>query len=235
MTLLRVRGFDAGYGELEVVQDVDLDVAAGEYVTIIGPNGAGKSTLLKGLFDLADRQGGTVEFDEQDISEASTVEVVSAGMGLTPQESNVFPDLTVAENLTMGAYTRDDLPQSVLDRVYDRFPILEERTDQLAGELSGGQRQMLAISRALITDPDLLVLDEPSAGLAPDLVQDLFDEIDAINDSGTAILIVEQNAEEILRRADRAYVLTQGQIRREAPAEELLDDETVQEEFLGGT
>ena len=234
MTLLRVQEFDAGYGDLQIVEEVSIEVGEGEYVTIIGPNGAGKSTLLEGLFDLADRQGGTVEFDGTDITAASTVEVVSAGMGLTPQEANVFPDLTVQENLTMGAYTRDTLPQSVLDRVYDRFPILQERTDQLAGELSGGQRQMLAISRALITEPDLLVLDEPSAGLAPDLVQDLFDEIDAINDNGTAILIVEQNAEEILSRADRAYILTQGQIRREAPAGELLDDETVQEEFLGG-
>ena len=234
MTLLRVREFDAGYGDLEIVEDVTLDVEAGEYVTIIGPNGAGKTTLLEGLFDLADRQGGTIEFDGQDLSSASTVEVVAAGMGLTPQEGNVFPDLTVEENLTMGAYTRESLPQSVLDRVYERFPILQERTDQPAGELSGGQRQMLAISRALINEPDLLVLDEPSAGLAPDLVQDLFDEIDAINESGTAILIVEQNAEEILSRADRAYILTQGRIQREAPASELLDDETVQEEFLGG-
>ncbi len=234
MSLLQLREFDAGYGDLRIVEDVTISVDEGEYVTIIGPNGAGKTTLLEGLFDLADRQGGGIEFDGRDLSSASTVEVVTAGMGLTPQEANVFPDLTVEENLTMGAYTRSDLPQSVLDRVYDRFPILKERTTQPAGELSGGQRQMLAISRALITEPDLLVLDEPSAGLAPDLVQDLFDEIDAINDNGTAILIVEQNAEEILSRADRAYILTQGQIRREAPASELLEDETVQQEFLGG-
>jgi ABC-type branched-subunit amino acid transport system ATPase component len=234
MALLEVSGFDAGYGDLKIVEGIDLTVSEGEYVTIIGPNGAGKSTLLKGLFGLADRQGGSVTFEGEDISAASTVDIVSGGMGLSPQEANVFPDLTVEENLKMGAYTRESLPQSVLDRVYDRFPVLAERTDQVAGELSGGQRQMLAISRALITDPDLLVLDEPSAGLAPDLVQDLFDDVDEINEDGTAVLIVEQNAEEILGRADRAYILTQGQIQREAPAADLLDDETVQEEFLGG-
>jgi len=234
MALLEVSGFDAGYGDLKIVEEIDLTVSEGEYVTIIGPNGAGKSTLLKGLFGLADRQGGSVTFEGEDISAASTVDIVSGGMGLSPQEANVFPDLTVEENLKMGAYTRESLPQSVLDRVYDRFPVLAERTDQVAGELSGGQRQMLAISRALITDPDLLVLDEPSAGLAPDLVQDLFDDVDEINEDGTAVLIVEQNAEEILGRADRAYILTQGRIQREAPAADLLDDETVQEEFLGG-
>jgi len=234
MALLEISEFGAGYGDLKIVEDIDLSVSEGEYVTIIGPNGAGKSTLLNGLFGLADRQDGTVTFDGEDISAASTVEIVERGMGLTPQEANVFPDLTVEENLKMGAYTRESLPQSVLDRVYDRFPVLADRTDQIAGELSGGQRQMLAISRALITDPDLLVLDEPSAGLAPDLVQDLFDDIDEINEDGTAILIVEQNAEEILGRADRAYILTQGQIRRESAAADMLTDETVQEEFLGG-
>jgi len=234
MALLEVSGFTTGYDDITIVENIDLSVNDGEYVTVIGPNGAGKSTLLKGLFGLADRQGGTVTFDDENISAASTVEIVGAGMGLVPQEANVFPDLTVEENLKMGAYTRESLPQSVLDRVFEKFPVLAERTDQIAGELSGGQRQMLAISRALINDPDLLVLDEPSAGLAPDLVQGLFDDVDAINEDGTAVLIVEQNATEILGRADRAYILTQGQIRREAPAADLLDDETVQEEFLGG-
>jgi branched-chain amino acid transport system ATP-binding protein len=231
---LRVEGLSAGYGELRIVEGVDLRVDAGEFVAIIGPNGAGKSTLLRSLFGLADRDGGRIAFDGESVEDASTVELVERGMGLVPQEANVFPDLTVMENLRMGAYTTGDLSEETLSRVYDRFPILAERTDQLAGTLSGGQRQMLAISRALVTDPDLLVLDEPSAGLAPDLVLDLFEEIEAINADGTSVLVVEQNAEEILKRADRAYVLTQGQIRREAPAETLLNDETVREEFLGG-
>jgi branched-chain amino acid transport system ATP-binding protein len=234
MSLLSLRDYAAGYGELEIVSGVDLDVAEGEYVTVIGPNGAGKSTLLLSLFGLADRLGGRVEFAGRDISTADTVDVIELGMGLTPQEGNVFPDLTVMENLRMGAYTREELPPDVVGRIFDRFPVLEERPDQPAGELSGGQRQMLAIGRALVTEPDLLVLDEPSAGLAPDLVRDLFDEIDAINDQGRAVLIVEQNAEEILRRADRGYVLTDGRIREEAAAETLLTDETVQERFLGG-
>jgi branched-chain amino acid transport system ATP-binding protein len=234
MSLLQVREFDVGYGDLLIVEDATLDVEAGEYVTIVGPNGAGKSTLLDGLFGQADRLGGEVVFDGTEITDHSTVDIVESGMGLTPQEANVFPDLTVEENLKMGAYTRAELPTSVVERIYDRFPILAERTNQKAGELSGGQRQMLAIGRALVTEPDLLVLDEPSAGLAPDLVQDLFDEIDQINEDGTAVLIVEQNAEEILSRADRGYVLTQGQIQREAPAAELLTDETVREQFFGG-
>ncbi|MEZ3114414.1 ABC transporter ATP-binding protein [Halobaculum sp. MBLA0147] len=233
MSLLRVSGFDVGYGELEIVTDADLTVADGEYVTVVGPNGAGKSTLLNGLFGQADRLGGTVSFDGTDVTDYDTVELVEAGMGLTPQGENVFPDLTVRENLVMGAYTRDGVPSDVVDRIYDRFPILADRTAQKAGELSGGQRQMLAIGRALVTEPDLLVLDEPSAGLAPDLVQDLFDEIDTINEHGTAVLVVEQNAEEILRRADRGYVLTQGTLGEGRPAEELLDDEQFREQFLG--
>lgn len=233
MTLLSLRDFRAGYGDLEIVDGVDLEVADGEYVTIIGPNGAGKSTLLKGVFGLADRMGGSVEFDGREVSSTDTVEIVERGMGLAPQEANVFADLTVRENLKMGAYTRNDLPSAVLDRIFDRFPVLEERMDQRAGELSGGQRQMLAIGRALVPEPELLVLDEPSAGLAPDLVRNLFDEIDAINGRGTAVLIVEQNAEEILSRADRGYVLTEGRIHTEAAADDLLADESIREQFFG--
>ncbi|MFB6156281.1 MAG: ABC transporter ATP-binding protein [Haloferacaceae archaeon] len=234
MALLAVSDFDAGYGDLQVIDGVDLSVEDGEFVAVIGPNGAGKSTLLRALFGLADRMGGRVEFDGRAITDAETVDIVEAGMGLTPQEENVFPDLTVRENLRMGAYTREEVPSDVLDRVFDQFPVLRERTDQTAGTLSGGQRQMLAIGRALVAEPDLLVLDEPSAGLAPDLVTELFDEIVAINERGTAVLAVEQNAEAILERADRGYLLTEGRIRTEADAGAILNDEEIRERFLGG-
>lgn len=234
-TLLTVSGLHAGYGggELEVLTDIDVTVNEGEYVAVIGPNGAGKTTLLRAIFGLCDRFGGTIRFHESDISRADTVDIVESGMILTPQEDNVFADLTVLENLRMGGYLHDELPDETLQRVYDRFPILEERTDQRASELSGGQQQMLAIGRALMLEPDLLVLDEPSSGLAPNLVQDLFDEIDAINESGTAVLVVEQNAEEILQRADRGYIISQGRIRREDDTETLRRDEEIQAEFFG--
>lgn len=232
--LLSVSGLTAGYGDLQVVEDLDLLVREGEYVAVIGPNGAGKSTLLGAIFGLNDRLDGTITYDGTDIGAADTVDVVKLGLGLTPQENSVFPDLTVAENLKMGAFLRDDVPEDALGRVYERFPILEERTDQQAGSLSGGQQQMLAIGRTLMLDPDLLVLDEPSAGLAPNLVVDIFDEIDAINEGGTAILVVEQNAEEILRRADRGYILSQGRIIRDDSAEALRADDRIQEEFFRG-
>lgn len=232
--LLSVSGLDAGYGDLQVVDGVDLTVRAGEYVAVIGPNGAGKSTLMRAVFGLTDRMGGTITYDGTEITDMDTVDVIEQGLVLAPQEDNVFPDLTVMENLKMGAYLRDGAPEGALERVFDRFPILEERTNQRASELSGGQQQMLAIGRTLMLDPDLLVLDEPSAGLAPNLVQDLFDEIDAINESGTAILTVEQNAEEILRRADRGYILSQGRILREDSTDVLREDDEIQEEFFGG-
>lgn len=234
--LLTVSGLYAGYGEgeLTVLEGADLTVNEGEYVGVIGPNGAGKTTLLRAIFGLCDRLDGTIRFDGEDITDMDTVEVLKSGLVLTPQEDNVFPDLTVEENLRMGAYLHDDFPEEALERVYDRFPVLEERTDQYAGQLSGGEQQMVAIGRALMVEPELLVLDEPSAGLAPNLVQGFFDEIDAINDAGTSVLVAEQNAKEVLSRADRAYVLSQGRIRREDDAEALRKDETIQKEFFGG-
>jgi branched-chain amino acid transport system ATP-binding protein len=234
MPALNVSGLHAGYGDLRILDGVDVSVGDGEYVAVIGPNGAGKSTLLRSVFGLIDVFEGSITFDGGELTEMDTVDVIDAGLGMVPQENNVFPELSVLENLKMGAYTRDRLPDEALAEVYERFPVLEDRLDQPAGELSGGQQQMVAISRALVTDPDLLLLDEPSAGLAPDLVQGLFDEIDAINDRGTAVLVVEQNAEEILRRADRGYILTQGRIRTEDDAEAILADEEIQDRFFGG-
>ena len=232
--LLSVAALDAGYGELQILDDVDLTVQDGEYVTIVGPNGAGKSTVMKAVFGLATYMDGTIAFGEEDISGLAPEEVIHRGLSYVPQNENVFAGLSVRENLEMGAYILDSLPEDRLEEIFERFPILEERQSQRAGTLSGGQRQMLAMGRALMLDPELLMLDEPSAGLAPDLVDEMFDRIDAINEAGTAVLMVEQNAKEALRRCDRGYVLVQGQNRFTDSGEVLLADEQVRREFLGG-
>ncbi|MFC7096037.1 ABC transporter ATP-binding protein [Halobaculum marinum] len=233
-SLLRVRDLDAGYGDLQILTDVDMDVGDGEYVTIVGPNGAGKSTVMKSVFGLTTYMGGVVEFDGEQIHGRSPDEIIHEGIGYVPQNENVFESLTVRENLEMGAYILDEVPEDQIEWVYERFPILRERSDQRAGTMSGGQRQMLAMGRALMLDPDLLLLDEPSAGLAPDLVQEMFDRIDRINDDGTAILMVEQNAKEALRRCDRGYVLVNGENAYVDTGDALLHDEQVRKDFLGG-
>ncbi|MFC3478700.1 ABC transporter ATP-binding protein [Halobacterium litoreum] len=232
--ILAVRDLDAGYGDLQVLTDVDLDVRDGEYVTIVGPNGAGKSTVMKSVFGLTTYMGGTVTFGGEEIQERNPEQIIHEGIGYVPQNENVFAGLSVKENLEMGAYILDDVPEDRLQAVYDRFPILEERKTQKAGSLSGGQQQMLAMGRALMLEPDLLMLDEPSAGLAPDLVDEMFDRIDRINDDGTSILMVEQNAKEALRRCDRGYVLVQGQNSYMDAGDALLADDEVRQEFLGG-
>jgi branched-chain amino acid transport system ATP-binding protein len=232
--LLHVRDLDAGYGDLQILTDVDMDVFDGEYVTIVGPNGAGKSTTMKSVFGLTALMGGSVEFKTKDITGRRPEDIIHVGIGYVPQNDNVFPTLSVQENLEMGAYILDEVPQDALRAVYDRFPILEERKDQKAGTMSGGQQQMLAMGRALMLDPDLLLLDEPSAGLAPDLVEEMFDKIDEINEAGTAILMVEQNAKEALRRCDRGYVLANGENRYMDTGTALLEDEQVRQDFLGG-
>jgi len=234
MALLEVSDLDAGYGDLQILTGVDMTVADGEYVTIVGPNGAGKSTVMKSVFGLTTLMGGSISFDGTEITDRRTEEIISTGIGYVPQNDNVFPSLTVLENLEMGAYILDSVPEERLQRVFDRFPILEARKGQKAGTMSGGQQQMLAMGRALMLDPGLLLLDEPSAGLAPDLVTETFDRIDAINDDGTAILMVEQNAKKALRRCDRGYVLVQGENRYEDSGEALLADEAVRQDFLGG-
>jgi len=234
VSLLAVENLDAGYGDLQILEDVDLAVDDGEYVAIVGPNGAGKSTLMKSVFGLTTHMGGRVSFAGEDIGGLPPEEVITRGLSYVPQSENVFPNLTVEENLEMGAYILDSVPEDRLREIYQRFPILEERTAQKAGTLSGGQRQMLAMGRALMLDPDLLMLDEPSAGLAPDLVRETLDRVDAINDGGTAVLMVEQNAKEALRRCDRGYVLVQGQNRYVDTGEALLADQQVREDFLGG-
>jgi branched-chain amino acid transport system ATP-binding protein len=234
VSLLTIEGLDAGYGDLQVLSDVDMAVGPEEYISIVGPNGAGKSTVMRTVFGLADHMDGEIRFDDEQIHGLRPDQVITRGLNYVPQSDNVFPGLTVRENLEMGAYILDDLPRDRLENIYDRFPILRERTDQLAGSLSGGQQQMLAMGRALMLDPDLLLLDEPSAGLAPDLVEETLDRVDRINDGGTAILMVEQNAKEALRRCDRGYVLVDGQNRYEDTGDALLADQQVREDFLGG-
>ncbi|RKS77975.1 amino acid/amide ABC transporter ATP-binding protein 2 (HAAT family) [Haloarcula quadrata] len=234
MSLLSVQQLDAGYGDLQILTDVDMEVGQGEYITIVGPNGAGKSTVMKSVFGLTTYMGGEIIFDDRDIAGEQPEDIISYGLSFVPQSNNVFEPLTVTENLKMGAYTLDQFPEDRLQAVYNRFPILETRSEQKAGTLSGGQQQMLAMGRALMLDPDLLLLDEPSAGLAPDLVDEMFNRIDEINDAGTAVLLVEQNAKEALRRCDRGYVLVQGQNRHEDSGEALLNDQQVREDFLGG-
>ena len=232
--ILDVRDLDAGYGDLQILEDVDLFVEDGEYVVIVGPNGAGKSTAMKSIFGLTTYMGGHIEFRGEDITGLDPADIIHKGIGYVPQNDNVFPSLTVQENLEMGAYILDSVPEDALQAVYSQFPILHERRDQKVGLMSGGQRQMVAMGRALMLDPDLLLLDEPSAGLAPDLVDEMFENVDRINETGTAVLVVEQNAKEALRRCDRGYVLTQGQNRFMDSGDTLLGDESVRQEFLGG-
>ncbi|MEF8886779.1 MAG: ABC transporter ATP-binding protein [Haloarculaceae archaeon] len=234
MSLLEVEGLSAGYGDLQVLTDVDMHVEAGEYVTIVGPNGAGKSTVMKSVFGLTDRMGGTITFDGTDITAMDPEEIIHQGIGYVPQTDNIFPPLSVRENLEMGAYILDEVPEDTLEDVYDRFPVLRERASQKAGTLSGGQRQMLAMGRALMLDPELLLLDEPSAGLAPDLVDEMFERVDRVVESGTAVLMVEQNAKAALRHCDRGYVLVNGENRYVDTGEALLADEQVRRDFLGG-
>jgi ABC-type branched-subunit amino acid transport system ATPase component len=234
VSLLDVEDLDAGYGDIKVLSEVDLRVEDGEHVTIVGPNGAGKSTVMKAIVGIASCLGGTITFRDANITGMAPEEVVHEGIGYVPQTNNIFPTLTVEENLRLGAYVLETVPEERKQAVYDRFPVLADRPDEEAGSLSGGQQQMLAMGCALMLDPDVLLLDEPSAGLAPDLVGDMFDRIDAINEAGTTVLMVEQNAKEALRRCDRGYVLANGENRYEDDGDALLDDEEVRRQFLGG-
>jgi ABC-type branched-subunit amino acid transport system ATPase component len=233
MTLLDISDLEGGYGSLQVLSGVDLTLGKEEYVAVVGPNGAGKSTVMKCIVGLADVMAGEVTFQGADVSDLSPEQCLQKGISYIPQTGNVFENLTVEENLRIGAYTADGFPRDRVRSVFDRFPALEENQNRKAGLLSGGQQQMLAMGRGLMLDPDLLLLDEPSAGLAPDLVGEMFDRIDQINDDGTAVLMVEQNAREALRRCDRGYVLAGGENRFEDTGDALLEDESVRRQFLG--
>ena len=234
MTVLEIQELDAGYGDLQILSNVDMTVDDGEYVTIVGPNGAGKSTAMKSVLGLTTYMDGSIALNGESIEGMDTNAVIERGVSYVPQSDNLFPSMTVRENLLMGAFSLPDVPEDRLEDVLDRFPILKERQRQRAGTMSGGQQQMLAMGSALMIDPVILLLDEPSAGLAPELVEDMFDRIDEISDAGTAVLMVEQNAKEALRRCDRGYVLVNGENAYEGPGDELLRDQEVRERFLGG-
>ncbi|MDG5776000.1 ABC transporter ATP-binding protein [Haloarculaceae archaeon H-GB2-1] len=234
MTLLEVDDIVSGYGDAIIVDGAHLDVEAGEMVTVIGPNGAGKSTFLKTIVGLLRIRDGSVRFDGEDITGVPAEDAIDYGICYVPQTENVFPNLTVRENLKMGAWTLDDgLFEDRTQRVFERFPELEGRMDALAGNLSGGQQQMVAVGAALMLDPELLILDEPSAGLAPDLVEDMFEKVEEINDTGTTILMVEQNARRALESSDRGIVLDMGETHMQGTGSELLNSEEIAELYLG--
>jgi ABC-type branched-subunit amino acid transport system ATPase component len=223
----------SGYGEVEILHGVSLRLDKGEIVAIIGPNGAGKSTFMKAVFGLLKIESGTVHLEGEDVTGMPPERIVRKGMCYVPQSENVFPSLSIQENLEMGAFTRKDGYRQRLDEIYALFPDLAQRPQLRAGKLSGGQRQMLALARALMLDPKVLLLDEPTASLAPKMVEDIFATIHNINQTGVAILIVEQNAKEALSIGQRAYVLASGYNRLEGTGPELLASEEVGKLYLG--
>ncbi len=234
MALLTVENAVAGYGEMQVLSGVSLEVRPNEIVSIVGPNGAGKSTVMKLVFGLLKPWEGAVTFEGRDISGMAPEKLVRMGLSYVPQVDNVFPNLTVEENLEMGGFTRTGPLQPHKERVFELFPRLAERRRQRAGKMSGGERQMVAMGRALMLDPKLLMLDEPSAGLAPLLVDMIFEKVVDINKAGVAVLMVEQNAKKSLQLADRGYVLATGQNQVDGPGKELLGDPEVARLYLGG-
>ena len=234
MALLDVRHTSSGYGEMSILHDVSIRVEPGEAVTLIGPNGAGKSTLLKTIFGLLTPTAGRLLFDGTDITAMTPPLLVRRGLSYVPQVDNVFPSLTVQENLEMGAFVRQNGFAERLEGMFTFFPTLRLKRKQRVGTLSGGERQMVAMGRALMLDPRLLLLDEPSAGLSPRLVSMVFEKMAEINQTGVALLIVEQNAREALRLSHRGYVMASGQIRLEGEGGQLLQDEEVGRLYLGG-
>ncbi len=236
--MLRLRNVDAGYGKLSVLRRVSLHVSQGEIVTIVGANGAGKTTLLRTVAGLVRARAGEIAFDGREVSRLATEKVVALGCSLVPEGRQVFAPMPVRENLLLGAHVqyargrRHEVAQD-LERVYGLFPVLAKREHQLAGTLSGGEQQMLAIGRALMARPRLMMLDEPSMGLAPLVMKDIFAIVKRISDEGTTVLLVEQNARSALRIASRGYVLETGRIVLQGTADELLANRDVQRAYLG--
>ena len=224
----------AGYGDADILHDCTIGVDEGEIAVVVGPNGAGKSTAMKAVFGMLGLRSGRVLMNGEDITALKPQERVRKGMGFVPQTNNVFPSLTVLENLEMGAFVRADDVADTLFQVLELFPALKEKADQPAGELSGGQRQQVAVGRALMTQPKVLMLDEPTAGVSPIVMDELFDRIIEVARTGIAILMVEQNAKQALHIADKGFVLVQGRNRYTDTGQALLADNDVRKAFLGG-
>jgi branched-chain amino acid transport system ATP-binding protein len=234
MALLEVKGVHAGYGGAPVLNGVDIAIDAGDIGVIVGPNGAGKSTTLKAIFGLLKVSAGEIRLDGVEISNSEPDRLVPMGLSFVPQEFNVFTSMSVNENFEMGAYVRRDDFSGFLASIYDMFPDLKVKRNQKAGELSGGQRQMVAMGRALMSGPRLLMLDEPSAGLSPRYMSEIFQQVTKIANSGVAILMVEQNARQALGLASKGFVLAGGKNRFTGTGQALLDDPEVAKSFLGG-
>ena len=232
--ILKIENITAGYTEVDILHQVNVQVRVGEIVSIIGPNGAGKSTLLKTIFGLLQPRQGKVILNNEDITGLKPETVVRRGISYVPQVDNVFPSMTIQENLEMGAFIRTDHYHQRLEQVYDLFPTLRDRKKDKVGQLSGGQRQMVAMGRALMLDPQVLLLDEPSAGLAPLLVSHIFEQIELINSTGVAIVIVEQNARQALKMAHYGYVLAMGRNVLDDKGKSLLENEEIGRLYLGG-
>ena len=233
--ILRTDGVIAGYiPEADILNEVSINVREGEIVTIVGPNGAGKSTLIKTIFGLLHPREGRIEFRGEEIAGRKPHDISRLGLSYVPQLDNIFPSLTVEENLEMGSLDRSRT-QEQIERMYELFPRCGERSGQAAGTMSGGERQMVAMAKALMPDPQLLLLDEPSAGLAPAFVDAIFEKVEEVNRGGVTVMMVEQNARRALAMSDRGYVLDLGKDRFEGPGQELLDDPKVAELYLGGT
>ena len=224
----------AGYGNgPDIISSCSINVDRGEIVAILGPNGAGKSTAMKAMLGLLKLKSGSVSMDGKDISKLSPQDRVKQGISFVPQNKNVFPDLTVRENLEVGAFLREDDVNKVIEEIYDLFPILKEKNSQIVGELSGGQRQQVALGRALMIKPSVLMLDEPTAGVSPIVMDELFQHIIKVKETNVAIIMVEQNAKQALSISDRGYVLVTGQNKFEGLGNELLQDPEVRRSFLG--
>ena len=235
MAMLKVTDLEVCYGVIRAIKGISFEVNKGEVVALIGANGAGKTTILHTITGLIPSKAGKIEYEGKDITKLPGHKIVALGMAHVPEGRRVFSELTVLENLKLGAYTRKDKAEisQTLQMVYQRFPRLEERKNQLAGTLSGGEQQMLAMGRALMSHPDIILMDEPSMGLSPIYVNEIFDIIQKISAGETTVLLVEQNAKKALSIADRAYVLETGTIALEGKAEELLNNDSVKKAYLG--
>lgn len=233
--LLKVENLQVNYGVIPALKGISFTVNQGEVVALIGANGAGKTTTLHTVTGLVEKKGGTVTFDGKDITNVPAHKLVKLGIAHVPEGRRVFPELTVYQNLLLGAYTRKDSKekQDTLEEIYERFPRLKERLNQLAGTLSGGEQQMLAMGRALMSKPKMILMDEPSMGLSPIFVNEIFDIIESVSKAGTTVLLVEQNANKALAIADRAYVLETGAITMEGKASDLLNDDRIRKAYLG--